>query len=400
MICFARRYWQSFFNIILPILYTISLLLLISAGGESNNDKLYYDSINGKPINFFYPVKSEGKIVDRLAKEQLKGHKIYSYKELVALDKKILSGKIPRLARIIIEEKNVVKISYSRDKLKPRLNLVINKLSRLAQKGLLKNTTFLLYYDDGVTEHTTIQKEIGELPIFVFSVNDKIANREQFILFPDDYTIGQGIKPYWIGWSEIMNEIKDAKNEYPWELKIQKVFWRGRPTDCYQAENFCPTSPRIKLVELAKKNPQIDAAYSAEKAELTTYELKRWKWEPFMSRAQQLKYKYLISLDGIAATYPGLLWKLYSNSVVIKQDSDDVQWFYSLLKPWQHYVPVKYDLNNLLEIINWLKAHDQHAKEISEQAQKLVEDYFKPENIDQYIVYLLNLWSEKVLEQQ
>jgi hypothetical protein len=41
-----------------------------------------------------------------------------------------------------------------------------------------------------------------------------------------------------------------------------------------------------------------------------------------------MKYKYLISLDGNGAPWLRVPWILLSNSVLIKQDSENIQWFY------------------------------------------------------------------------
>lgn len=34
------------------------------------------------------------------------------------------------------------------------------------------------------------------------------------------------------------------------------------------------------------------------------------------------------------------------------------EWYYDILKPWVHYVPVKRDLSDLVEKIEWLKEND------------------------------------------
>ena len=46
--------------------------------------------------------------------------------------------------------------------------------------------------------------------------------------------------------------------------------------------------------------------------------------------------------------------------------------FYSDLKPWVHYVPVKADLSDLIEKIRWAKNNDDKAKKIVNNAQKFV----------------------------
>lgn len=40
---------------------------------------------------------------------------------------------------------------------------------------------------------------------------------------------------------------------------------------------------------------------------------------------------------------------------------------YMALKPWKHYVPIKRNLSDLLEKIEWAKEHDEEAKKIAKR---------------------------------
>ncbi len=64
-------------------------------------------------------------------------------------------------------------------------------------------------------------------------------------------------------------------------------------------------------------------------------------------------------------TYCGYQWRLLSNSLALKQESDEIQWFYIALKPYEHYIPIKNDMSDLLEIIEWARKNDDKCKKIS-----------------------------------
>ena len=49
---------------------------------------------------------------------------------------------------------------------------------------------------------------------------------------------------------------------------------------------------------------------------------------------------------------------LAGDSVVLKQDSEYYEHFYKRLSPWKHYIPLKHDLSDLLEKIQWARDHD------------------------------------------
>jgi hypothetical protein len=86
----------------------------------------------------------------------------------------------------------------------------------------------------------------------------------------------------------------------------------------------------------------------------------------YLSQEDQLLYKYLPVVDGVTVTYPGLLWRLASNSVTFKQESPEIQWFYDLLKPNIHYVPIARDMSDLVKKIDYAVMHDEHMQEISQ----------------------------------
>ena len=45
------------------------------------------------------------------------------------------------------------------------------------------------------------------------------------------------------------------------------------------------------------------------------------------------------------------------------------QWYYERLTPWQHYVPVRADMSDLIEKIGWCRSHDGECAEIAGAGQ-------------------------------
>ena len=96
-----------------------------------------------------------------------------------------------------------------------------------------------------------------------------------------------------------------------------------------------------------------------------------------------LKYKFLIALQGNDVA-SGLKWMLSSNSVVFTPSPITME-TWSLepsLKPWVHYVPLKFDGSDLEEKI-------MHATENPDQMMMIVK------NAKQYIGKFLNFYSQK-----
>ena len=72
------------------------------------------------------------------------------------------------------------------------------------------------------------------------------------------------------------------------------------------------------------------------------------------------QYKYQVSVDGTVAAYR-LPYLLAGDSVVLKQNSPYYEFFYKQLQPYKHYIPVKADLSDLLDRIQWAKEHDSEV---------------------------------------
>ena len=55
-------------------------------------------------------------------------------------------------------------------------------------------------------------------------------------------------------------------------------------------------------------------------------------------------------------------------------------WYSDKLVEYEHYVPVKHDLSDLIEKIEWCRNNDNKCKIISENAKKFYNTYF-------YLIY-------------
>ena len=65
---------------------------------------------------------------------------------------------------------------------------------------------------------------------------------------------------------------------------------------------------------------------------------------------------------------------LLSGMVVLKQQTQAIEWFEPLLVPWVHYIPVSSTLHNLSEAVHWVRAHPSMALQIAEAGAELMED--------------------------
>jgi hypothetical protein len=227
-------------------------------------------------------------------------------------------------------------------------------IKTLLQCTSLPDMDFVLSYLDGITKEErffhTPSPDL-QAPVF-YSAKEK--GTAYVPLIPDWRSIGH----WW------MSDIKAIRaNQVPWELKKDFALWRGSLTKPIR-KTLCELSLQYPEALDAKftdphLNGKIDPALMAERA----------TWQELLS------CKYLPYIDGVMCAAPALQWRLLSHSVTFKPDSDEIQWFYRALKSSVHYISVKSDLSDLVEKLDWAKAHDAESKEIADNAAHFAESH-------------------------
>jgi protein glucosyltransferase len=201
------------------------------------------------------------------------------------------------------------------------------------------------------------------IPIFASSKDISKDTRKNIILIPDGNNLAR--------WKHSITSIYYADKAYNWEEKDNEIFWRGQ----------IKGKTRKKIIKLAEKHPFINAKH-ASKSE-----------EGYIIPELQIKHKYLLSLDSYGPSLTGFLWKLASNSVVIKQDSTYIQWYYAAMKPWVHYVPIKSDLSNIEEVFAQITKQDKKVKKIAIKSNEFVYKNLTYEDMLVYIYHALKVYK-------
>ena len=70
----------------------------------------------------------------------------------------------------------------------------------------------------------------------------------------------------------------------------------------------------------------------------------------------------------------------------------------ALLEPWVHYVPVRYDLGDVVERLLWLREHDDEARLIARNAKAFAMRYLSCNAIVYYVDRLLRAYAERLEE--
>ena len=263
----------------------------------------------------------------------------------------------------------------------------------------VEDVDFIIYARDEIPPNN-LAEEVFNVPAFMMFKNLNSIHETNTLIMPDSTFL----KP---SWRELIKKIEEANSIYNWDSKIEQLFWRGsttggKATYQYNIQNF-DKFDRLKLVMLSKLYPEeinaffINPNFSTDESGRNLkkmFEILFGKENSYTKEAEHLKYKYLVSLDGNSATGTRVPWIMLSNSVLIKQNSRKIEWFYNAIKPYVHYIPIKSDLTDIFEQYRWLKTHDNNLKQITFNGQTFVKNELMPEHIDAHMAIILKEYAK------
>jgi hypothetical protein len=257
----------------------------------------------------------------------------------------------------------------------------MKKLNELVE---LPDVDFVVSLEDGFDANP---EGFPNVPCLVFAKSERAQN---FVLMPDFKAFA--------GYGKLRRQILDGNRKFPWEKKRAQGFWRGSTTSgFFQKDNwdqFC----RGKLVLFSLLHPnEVDARFTGVvqcTPEVPALMESRGMLSNLVGKVDHLNYKYLIDVDGNSCTYERCFWVLLSNSLVLKQITPNVQWYYGGLKPYVHYLPLQEDLTDLAEKIHWAKEHDEEARLMAERSTEFVKENLSAESIFQYMALLLTEYAK------
>jgi len=160
-------------------------------------------------------------------------------------------------------------------------------------------------------------------------------------------------------------------------------------------ENFATLVPRWKTVvytaeseiEAARSNtlPQVNCKFSSvpyggKHTSIGAPEYKKWEEIGFpvagegMDEDQLSKFKYHIDTGGGGGTtWTGTVLKLGLPGLLFHHTTPTKDYIFDQIQPWVHYVPVREDLEDLMEKLEWAETHQDQARRISENATELMK---------------------------
>jgi len=226
-------------------------------------------------------------------------------------------------------------------------------------------------------------------PIFSQSATDKFAD----ILFPTNDE-----------WLMISNKffLDSCSNGYTkniwknintkWDEKKSVCIFRGGATGCGIT---IETNMRLKAANLSLDHKDIlDAGITNWKARMRKYKNKaidiidpskfRFKIANEIDNVEKSNYKYILNIDGYVSAFR-LSSELSMNSVILLVKSEYKLWYSDLLKEYEHYIPIKENLEDLIEKIRWCINNDDECKKIANNGYKFYNKYLTKDGVFDYL---------------
>lgn len=157
---------------------------------------------------------------------------------------------------------------------------------------------------------------------------------------------------------------------------VEKLFWIG---------NIMTQPLRLELLRLGNLNNSkmeiisMDWKKSFQKGSMHDF-------TKYVSLEDHTQYKYLI--DSGASGFSGRLkFLLYTNRplFLVDRDKKKQEYFYNNLIPFEHYIPIKNDLSDLVLKLEWAENNYKEATIIANNAKKFAIDNLNKKSVINYL---------------
>ncbi|GFR42900.1 hypothetical protein Agub_g3894 [Astrephomene gubernaculifera] len=184
---------------------------------------------------------------------------------------------------------------------------------------------------------------------------------------------------------------------FPFQLKHDRAFFVGRPNWGGSPKTFMVNGKpemffgRKHLANLSMSCPE--EVYCALLGDPNLVPGARWVTEETPLR-EHARWRYVMNLDGV--TYAGRLARLmHTDSVILKEQSEWVEYYYRALKEGTHYLSIfKNGPNDVLDVVRQWRDRPRDLQHIAFNSQAFAKRYLCPKARMLYFKRMLERYME------
>lgn len=251
---------------------------------------------------------------------------------------------------------------------------------------------FLFYYDVVEISNLDNYKDIIDIPILCSYTNDDFKKKyNNIILIPNIYNYKY----------KIQNNIIEVKlNDLDYKSKQLGMIFAGYETSHVRLSFTIWKNYKTNTLSNSNKNIHsfLNPFFNKK---IRGYE--KYYTEERASIQKQLQYKFQVCIDGFNTQCNGLLWKLYSNSLVFKVIEENYEYWYPLFN--NNTNNILFLCNSFNEMYNIMNTIDENSTEVKEMminkkkvAKLILNDDFNKKYIRGIFLELHRLYNEPILQ--
>ena len=214
------------------------------------------------------------------------------------------------------------------------------------------------------------------IPCLRLDASSHDAHDNKRPLIPDPYCLMTS------GYLALRNHIQREPLP-PWNERLRIAFWRGSTTGSKDIDlKTLELNRRYQLARISQTWPEhLDARINrtVQCRDLQAHRQverrlqREGLFSPTVTPWHASLHAWQIDIDGNVNSW-GLLWKLLSGSCILRVQSPRRQWYHQRLQPWMHLVPIRADLSDLGEKLEWCNSHLRECAAIAAAGQALAEE--------------------------
>lgn len=202
--------------------------------------------------------------------------------------------------------------------------------------------------------------------------------------------------------------VEVCSDDFPnWDANAVGATWGCGDDNRTNSSSAWMKHPRVQLVSrFADQHGEpvcsIDAGFHAwqrhgaflrKKVDAAT--LNSWM-KDFVSDEETASHKYVFLVGNNG--YTDRSWRMFAlGAVVLMMDSGWEEFYFPLLRPWEHYIPVRADASDACERVQWAQQHPEEAERIARNGRDFIQNCFTESFVDRYVAEVIrqlgSLWE-------